>query len=95
VLAAARADAERLMETGREETTALRRDAQVRAAAEADAVLARGREEIVDLQRLEEARLRIELHAMVTQALFRMIGPADDAAVRLVVARVLEAAAAR
>ena len=88
-LAAAREEATRLAARVEAEAAALRVERLARAAAEAEAILAAGREEVQALGRAEEARLAEELHACAVQALTRMIGTVDDAALRLVLKRVL------
>jgi F-type H+-transporting ATPase subunit b len=90
-LSGAREEATRLADRVEAETAALRTERLARASAEAEAILAGGREEVLALARAQEARLAEELHACVTQALTRMIGTVDDAAVRLVMKRVLAA----
>ena len=88
-LSAAREEATRLAARVEAEAAALRVERLAHATTEAEAILAGGREEVQALSRSEEARLAEELHACAAQALTRMIGTVDDAALRLVLKRVL------
>jgi F0F1-type ATP synthase membrane subunit b/b' len=89
VLAAAKDEADRIAAAAREERLGLRGARMASASAEAEAILARGREEILAVRRSEEADLALDLRACVADVLARMIGPVDDASVRLLVGRAL------
>jgi F-type H+-transporting ATPase subunit b len=88
------AEATRVLAQTREDIAASRSARMAQARAEAEAILAKGREDVRALKQVEEGRLATELSACATAALRRAIGPVDDAAVRLVVKRVLAAHAA-
>jgi len=89
-IAAARTEAEGIAEKSRQDMNEHRAEALARATTEAEALLARGREEALVLRRSEEERLRVELHASVSGTLARLLDQVDDAAVRLMVNRVLQ-----
>jgi F0F1-type ATP synthase membrane subunit b/b' len=89
--AAASADAQRAVTQRRDELAERRRVRLGQASADAEAVMVKGREEIAALKQSEEAKLATELSACVNQALEKMIGRTDEAAVRFVVSRVLAA----
>ena len=101
-LAAARTEAKRILDGARETAAGVveaahREAAEIRAAriaeatAEAEAIEARGREEVQTLRHSEEVRLAEELRGCVGRALAEMAVPADEAAVRFLVSRVLTA----
>jgi len=94
-LAAAKAEGDRTAEQSRGEAEKQRRDELAKASAEAATILATGRTELLALRKEEEAALRAELHSCVGQTLERMLGKVDDAAVRLMVSRVLDESGAR
>jgi len=94
-LSGARDEAARIAAALEAEMTALRAERLGLADAEAETVLAQGREEVRALGRIEDERLDRELHACASQALARIVGGVDDAALRLVMKRVVVGQGAR
>ena len=90
-VAAAKAEAARILGSARDEIAAIRRAKMAQATTEAEAILARGREEVLALRASEETQLAKQLFASVGKALTTMIGPVEDSAVRLMVNRVMAA----
>ena len=101
-LAAARADADRMLAEARERAhgvieTAGREMAAARSArigqarAEVGAIAERGRQELETLEHSESARLLEELLACVTRTVRELTGSVDEAAVRYLVSRELPA----
>jgi F-type H+-transporting ATPase subunit b len=91
LVADATAAAERLERDVKDELARLREARVAEANARTGDLLARGRAEVSRIRSEEDARLEEQLLACSRQALLKMAGEVDAAALRLVVARVLAA----
>ncbi len=89
IAAEAAAAAERVDRDVKDELLRQREARLAEANAQAQAVSARGREEIAGIRAAEEARVEEQLFACSRQALLKVTERVDDAALRIVVRRVL------
>jgi len=91
IAAGAAETAERLSEDVRRELAGIRESKRALANAEAEKILSSGRAETARLKGAEQARLKDHLLTCSRQTLVKMIPTVDEAALRLVVNRVLTA----